>query len=192
MTVSTSRQTAPATTPRVRRLAGHHADRRYRDTLDAGGDPALIAGWITETTAIKKTAQARLGLTEAPPQRMTGDQLDAIADAFNDLFGPLREADPRSLHNLPHRPDGDPRGDSDLAGGGIIKVFEDRTGDTYPGLPCEPKGAFTVMAEHHAYCCKITDMPVVHRPPSGTVRWTQTDRTIGEGHARSARHADNY
>jgi len=44
---------------------------RYRDTLDAGGDPALIAGWISETTALKKTTQARLGLTEAPPQRMT-------------------------------------------------------------------------------------------------------------------------
>ncbi|MEV6492244.1 hypothetical protein AB0M20_27020 [Actinoplanes sp. NPDC051633] len=27
---------------------------RYRATLDAGGDPALIAGWISEATAIKK------------------------------------------------------------------------------------------------------------------------------------------
>jgi hypothetical protein len=61
------------------------ADRKikgYRATLDAGGDPALIGGWISETTAIKKAAQARLGLTEAPPQRMTDDQLDAIAEAF--------------------------------------------------------------------------------------------------------------
>ncbi|MEU7906267.1 hypothetical protein [Actinoplanes sp. NPDC049118] len=41
-----------------------------RATLDAGGDPALIADWIAETTAIRKTAQARLGLTEAPPQQM--------------------------------------------------------------------------------------------------------------------------
>ena len=40
---------------------------RYRATLDAGGDPTLIADWITETTTIKKAAQARLGLTEAPP-----------------------------------------------------------------------------------------------------------------------------
>jgi hypothetical protein len=57
-----------------------------RATLDASGDPALIAGWITETTAIKKAAQARLGLTDAPPQRMTGDQLAAIADAFGSLL----------------------------------------------------------------------------------------------------------
>jgi DNA invertase Pin-like site-specific DNA recombinase len=67
---------------------------RYRATLDAGGDPALVAGWISETSAIKKAAQARLGLTEAPPQRMTADQLDAIADAFKDLFGLLRDAEP--------------------------------------------------------------------------------------------------
>jgi site-specific DNA recombinase len=29
---------------------------RYRATLDAGGDPALVAGWIGETTTIKRTA----------------------------------------------------------------------------------------------------------------------------------------
>ncbi|WP_412749746.1 hypothetical protein [Krasilnikovia sp. M28-CT-15] len=73
---------------------------RYRATLDAGGDPALIAGWISEATALKRGAQARLGLTEAPPQRMTSDQLDTIADAFNDLFRLLRDADPRDKAEL--------------------------------------------------------------------------------------------
>jgi hypothetical protein len=73
---------------------------RHRAALDAGGDPALIAGWISEATAIKKSAQARLGLTEAPPQRMTADQLDAIADAFRDLLALLRDADPRDKAEL--------------------------------------------------------------------------------------------
>ena len=73
---------------------------RYRATIDAGGDPALIAGWISEATGIKKAAQARLGLTEAPPQRLSDDQLDAIADAFNDLFRLLRGADPRDRAEL--------------------------------------------------------------------------------------------
>jgi site-specific DNA recombinase len=41
---------------------------KYRATLDAGGNPALIAGWIAETTAIEKTAQARLGPTDVPSQ----------------------------------------------------------------------------------------------------------------------------
>jgi hypothetical protein len=35
---------------------------RYRAALDAGGDPALVAGWMRETTAIRNAAQARLGL----------------------------------------------------------------------------------------------------------------------------------
>ena len=66
---------------------------RYRAALDAGGDPALVAGWITETTAIKRAALARLGLTDAPPQRMTEDQIAAIVDAFGGLLGHLKRAD---------------------------------------------------------------------------------------------------
>jgi site-specific DNA recombinase len=73
---------------------------RYRATLDTGGDPALIADWISETTTIKKAAQARLGLTGAPPQRMSAGQIDAIAEAFDDLFRLLRDADPRDKAEL--------------------------------------------------------------------------------------------
>jgi len=54
-----------------------------------------------------------------------------------------------ALHNLPHRPDGDPRDDLDLASLGVVKVLEDRDGDTYPGLPWEPKVAFGAIAEHY-------------------------------------------
>lgn len=35
---------------------------------------------------VQLVAELRHGLTEAPPQRMPSDQLDAIAEAFNDLF----------------------------------------------------------------------------------------------------------
>ncbi|MFI7603485.1 hypothetical protein [Actinoplanes sp. NPDC049681] len=68
---------------------------RYRATLDAGGDPSLVAGWISETTAIKRAAEARLGLTEAPPERMSEEQIAAIVDAFGGLLGLLRQTDPR-------------------------------------------------------------------------------------------------
>lgn len=54
-----------------------------------------------------------------------------------------------ALYNLPHRPDGDPRDDLDLASLGVVKVFEDRRGDTYPDLPWEPKAAFAAIAEHY-------------------------------------------
>lgn len=55
-----------------------------------------------------------------------------------------------SLDNLPHRPDGDPRGDLDLASLGIVKVFEDRKGTSYPTMPWEPKAAFAAVAEFYA------------------------------------------
>ncbi|GIF45126.1 hypothetical protein BC793_14818 [Actinoplanes xinjiangensis] len=55
-----------------------------------------------------------------------------------------------ALDDFPHRPGGDPRDDLDLASPGIVKVLEGRTGDTYPGLPWEPKAAFAAIADHYA------------------------------------------
>ena len=55
-----------------------------------------------------------------------------------------------ALDSFPHRPDGDPRDDLDLASLGIVKVLDGRTGDTYPGMPWEPKAAFATIAERYA------------------------------------------
>ncbi|MYW00702.1 hypothetical protein [Streptomyces sp. SID3343] len=54
-----------------------------------------------------------------------------------------------ALYNLPHRPDGDARDDLDLASLGIVKVLEDRHGDSYPDMPWEPKAAFAAIADHY-------------------------------------------
>ncbi|MFD7431672.1 hypothetical protein ACFV6Z_32150 [Streptomyces sp. NPDC059818] len=54
-----------------------------------------------------------------------------------------------ALYDHVHRPDGDPRDDLDRAGYGIVKVYEDRLGVTFPGLPWEPKAAFTAVADHY-------------------------------------------
>lgn len=75
-----------------------------------------------------------------------GELLDIFAEegvdsAFVYLF---------ALYDLPHRPDGDPRDDLDLASGGVVKVLEGRTGDTYPDMPWEPKAAFTTVADRYA------------------------------------------
>jgi hypothetical protein len=51
-----------------------------------------------------------------------------------------------ALDNFPHRPDGDPRLDLDLASLGIVKMLEGRSGDTYPDMAWEPKAAFTAVA----------------------------------------------
>jgi hypothetical protein len=66
---------------------------------------------------------------------------EGVDSAFVHLF---------SLDNLPHRPGGDPRLDLDLAGLGIVKVLEGRSGETYPGLPWEPKAAFAAVAARYA------------------------------------------
>lgn len=55
-----------------------------------------------------------------------------------------------ALHNLPHRPGGDPRDDLDMASLGIVKVLEGRRGDTYPDMPWEPKAAFAALAEYYS------------------------------------------
>ncbi|HST85446.1 MAG TPA: hypothetical protein VLL08_27150, partial [Kineosporiaceae bacterium] len=52
-----------------------------------------------------------------------------------------------ALDNYPHRPDGDPRDDLDLASPAIVKMLEGRHGDTYPDMVWEPKAAFHAVAE---------------------------------------------
>jgi hypothetical protein len=54
-----------------------------------------------------------------------------------------------ALYDHVHRPGGNPREDLDLASYGVVKVFEDRHGDTYPDLPWEPKAAFTALAGYY-------------------------------------------
>lgn len=55
-----------------------------------------------------------------------------------------------ALYNLPHRPDGDPRDDLDLASVGIVKVLDGHNGSTYPDMPWEPKAAFTAVADRYS------------------------------------------
>ena len=49
-------------------------------------------------------------------------------------------------YHLPHRHD--PRLDLDMASYGVVKVFEDHPGHTYPDMPWEPKAAFTALADY--------------------------------------------
>jgi hypothetical protein len=51
------------------------------------------------------------------------------------------------LYQLPHRPDA--REDLDVASYGIVKVYEDRFGETYPDMVWEPKAAFSALADYY-------------------------------------------
>jgi hypothetical protein len=50
-------------------------------------------------------------------------------------------------YDLPHRDD--PRVDLDMASAGVVKVLENRSGHTYPGMRWEPKAAFAALAERY-------------------------------------------
>jgi hypothetical protein len=50
-------------------------------------------------------------------------------------------------YGLPHR--SDPREDLDMASWGVVKVLENRLGDTYPDMPWEPKAAFSALADYY-------------------------------------------
>lgn len=50
-------------------------------------------------------------------------------------------------YDLPHRED--PIEDLDMASGGIVKVYTDRMGKTYPEMPWEPKAAFYTLAAYY-------------------------------------------
>jgi hypothetical protein len=54
-----------------------------------------------------------------------------------------------ALYQLPHRDvsGSDQLVDLDIASYGIVKVYEDRTGDTYPDMAWEPKAAFAAVAD---------------------------------------------
>lgn len=50
-------------------------------------------------------------------------------------------------YDLPHR--ADPIKDLDIASGGIVKVYENKQGKTYPEMPWEPKKAFYAVSKFY-------------------------------------------
>jgi hypothetical protein len=93
------------------------------------------------------------------PVRLTGDHvrdeagqaayLRELLEVFDDAGVDSAFVFIFALTDHPHRPGGDPRDDLDLTSYGIVKVLEDADGDTYPGLPWEPKAAFGAVAGYY-------------------------------------------
>lgn len=96
------------------------------------GDPVRLNGEYTRDEA----GQAKY-LTEVLEIFAT----EGVDSTFVFLF---------ALDKYPHRPDGDPHDDLDMASFSIVKVLEGRNGDTYPDMAWEPKAAFTAVAECYA------------------------------------------
>jgi hypothetical protein len=141
---------------------------RFREgvrTLVAQGKPVAITGFGTATwrgagdVAPRSMEVVEYDRVTREPVRLNGEYVrdeagqaayltelleifdaEGVDSAFVFLF---------ALYGFPHRPDGDPRDDLDLASPGIVKVLEGRRGETYPDMPWEPKAAFRAVAEHY-------------------------------------------
>ena len=113
----------------------------YRGAGDRGGRTMEIVEYDTDTGAPVRLdgTYVRDEVGQASYLRELLEIFDAegVDSAFVFLF---------ALSNYPHRPDGDPRYDLDLASPGIVKVLENCHGDTYQDMTWEPKVAFTVFA----------------------------------------------
>jgi hypothetical protein len=114
----------------------------YRGAGDRGGRVMEILEY-DEGTAVPVRLNGEYVRDEACQAAYLAELLEifdteGVDGAFVFLF---------ALDNLPHRPDGDPRLDLDLASLGIVKMLEGRSGDTYPDMAWEPKAAFTAVAE---------------------------------------------
>jgi hypothetical protein len=139
---------------------------QYREgvrVLVAGGKPVAITGFGSAAYRGAGDRGARaMEIIEydkdtGAPVRLNGEYVRDEAGQATDLREVLEIFDSEgvdgafvfmfALENLPHRPDGDPRLDLDMASPGIVKVLEGRHGDTYPDMEWEPKAAFTTVAE---------------------------------------------
>lgn len=133
-------------------------------TLVAQGKPVAITGFGTATwhgaADIAPRSMEILEYDESgEPLRLNGDYTRDEQGQANYLHELLEIFDTEgvdaafvflfALYNFPHRPNGDPRHDLDLASLGIVKVLEDGNGTTYPDLPWEPKAAFTAIADFY-------------------------------------------
>jgi hypothetical protein len=139
---------------------------QYREgvrTLVAQGKPVAITGFGSATYRGAGDRGARaMEIVEydestGAPVRLDGEYIRDEAGQAANLAEVLEIFDTEgvdgafvflfALSNFPHRPDGDPRLDLDMASPAIVKTLEGRHGDAYPDMTWEPKAAFTAVAE---------------------------------------------
>lgn len=116
----------------------------YRGAGDRGGRGGEIIVWDKDT--IKPI---RLDGEYTRDEAEQATYLRELLDIFNAEGVDSAFAYTFAAYQLPHRSDSDPREDWDMASYGVVKVLEDRFGDTYPDMPWEPKEAFTALADYY-------------------------------------------
>jgi hypothetical protein len=146
-------------------VAGQYRDGVRR--LVAGGTPVAITGFGACAYAGASDRGARaMEIAEYDEATQTPLRLDGVytrdeAGQAADIREVLEIFDAEGvdsafvwlfeLCNFPHRPDGDPRLDLDMASPAIVKTLEGRHGDTYPDMAWEPKAAFAAIADRYRH-----------------------------------------
>lgn len=74
-------------------------DQEYKDTLDAGADPAVVSGWIQQTQAERTAALATLRRTDKRPN-MTRDQISRTIENLGDMVKAISEGSPTRKADL--------------------------------------------------------------------------------------------
>jgi hypothetical protein len=72
---------------------------RYREALEAGTDPAVVARWISEVQAERKSVEQELR-RNLPAVALTEDDIQAIVESLGDVVGVLEAADPQKKAEL--------------------------------------------------------------------------------------------
>ncbi|MGS2810517.1 hypothetical protein [Nocardia sp. MW-W600-9] len=109
----------------------------------------FAAGVRTLVAQGKPVAITEFGTAAYRDAGERGGRVLEVVEYSEDTGAPLRLTGEFVRDSFPHRRGGDPRDDLDLASLGIVKVLENRRGDTYPGLPWESKAAFTALGEYY-------------------------------------------
>lgn len=139
---------------------------RYADAmraLAAQGKPAAITEFGCTTYRGAASRSSRSGEIvvwdpeTAMPAGLNGDYVRDEAEQATYIRELLEIFDAAGIDSafvftfvqyvLPHR--ANPRDDLDMGSYGVVKVYEDRFGTTYPDMRWEPKAAFAALAEHY-------------------------------------------
>jgi len=68
--------------------------------LDAGADPATVAGWINQAEHARRAAQHTLARLTATPQTSTVEAVRGLLDQLPDIPQVLADADPKGKQAL--------------------------------------------------------------------------------------------
>jgi site-specific DNA recombinase len=68
---------------------------KYRKALDAGADPVVVAGWMSEVQGERLKAEREIGLAQPSGGQLTRDQVRALVSSLKDIASVLATADPK-------------------------------------------------------------------------------------------------